>query len=69
MARSTQIAVETENIGTGVLGELNEQGEKLRTANVRVSLLILLTLIFLLVNHFIFLSWTIQMQLCQRAVV
>jgi len=37
VARSTQIAIETENIGTGVLGELNTQGEKLRGANSRVS--------------------------------
>lgn len=36
VARSTQIAVETENIGTSVLGELNDQGEKLKGANVRV---------------------------------
>jgi hypothetical protein len=30
LARSTQIAIETEQIGTSVLGELNEQGEQLR---------------------------------------
>lgn len=30
LARSTQIAIETEEIGTGVLGELNQQGEQLR---------------------------------------
>lgn len=35
--RSTQIAIETENIGTGVLGELSSQGERLRDANIRVS--------------------------------
>jgi vesicle transport through interaction with t-SNAREs protein 1 len=33
LARSTQIAIETEQIGTSVLGELNEQGEKLRKTN------------------------------------
>lgn len=38
VARSTQIAIETENIGTSVLGELNTQGEKLRNANARVSI-------------------------------
>ena len=38
VARSTQIAIETECIGTGVLGELNTQGEKLRDANVRVNI-------------------------------
>jgi vesicle transport through interaction with t-SNAREs protein 1 len=36
VARSTQIAIETENIGTSVLGELNSQGERLRNANARV---------------------------------
>ena len=39
VGRSTQIAIETENIGTGVLGELNTQGEQLRGANSRVKVL------------------------------
>ena len=37
LARSTQIAIETEQIGTSVLGELNEQGEKLRKTNETVN--------------------------------
>ncbi len=36
IARSTQIAVETEQIGNSVLGELNEQGEQLRRTGERV---------------------------------
>ncbi len=36
IARSTQIAIETEQIGTGVLNELNDQGEQLRRTNERV---------------------------------
>ena len=33
IVRSTQIAVETEQIGNSVLGELNDQGERLRQVN------------------------------------
>ncbi|RMZ95589.1 vesicle transport through interaction with t-SNAREs -like protein, partial [Brachionus plicatilis] len=33
IARSTQIAIETEQLGNNVLTELNEQGERLRNAN------------------------------------
>lgn len=36
IARSTQIAIETEEIGTGILGELNDQGDRLRNTNERV---------------------------------
>lgn len=36
IARSTQIAVETEQIGQDVLGELNDQGERLMRTNERV---------------------------------
>ncbi len=36
IARSTQIAIETEQLGTEVLGELNDQGEKLKRTNERV---------------------------------
>lgn len=34
--RSTQIAIETEQIGTSVLGELNDQGDRLRRVNENV---------------------------------
>lgn len=36
IARSTQIAIETEQLGNNVLTELNEQGERLRNANDQV---------------------------------
>ena len=36
IARSTQIAIETDQIGNSVLNELNEQGEKLRNTNEMV---------------------------------
>ena len=38
IARSTQIAIETEQIGNDVLGELNDQGERLTRTNERVCL-------------------------------
>jgi vesicle transport through interaction with t-SNAREs protein 1 len=37
IARSTQIAIETEQIGTSVLSELNGQGEQLRRTNERLD--------------------------------
>lgn len=37
IARSTQIAIETERIGNDVLSELDEQGERLRNANEQVK--------------------------------
>ncbi len=37
IARSTQIAIETDQIGNSVLNELNEQGEKLRNTNEMVN--------------------------------
>ena len=37
IARSTQIAVETEEIGNQVLSELNQQGEKLKKTSDRVN--------------------------------
>ena len=37
IARSTQIAIETDQIGNSVLNELNEQGEKLRNTNEMVA--------------------------------
>ncbi len=36
IARSTQIAIETDQIGNNVLSELNEQGERLRHTNEMV---------------------------------
>ncbi len=36
IARSTQVAIETENIGNEVLGELNQQGQQLKRATQRV---------------------------------
>lgn len=38
IARSTQIAIETEQLGNNVLSELNEQGERLRNANDQASI-------------------------------
>ena len=37
LARSNQIAIETENIGNEVLNELNDQGQQLQRANEQVS--------------------------------
>lgn len=37
IARSTQIAIETEQIGHSVLGELHSQGDQLKRASERVS--------------------------------
>jgi len=37
LARSTQIAIETEQIGTNVLTELAGQGEQLRRTNERLD--------------------------------
>lgn len=37
IARSTQVAIETEQIGNEVLGELNNQGEKLKRTNERLD--------------------------------
>lgn len=39
IARSTQIAIETEQIGNEVLGELNDQGERLGRTNERVNII------------------------------
>lgn len=39
IARSTQIAIETEQLGNNVLTELNEQGERLTNANDQVIFL------------------------------
>ena len=39
LARSTQVAIETEQIGHEVLGELNDQGERLRQTYDTVSVL------------------------------
>ncbi len=36
ISRSTQIAIETEQIGHSVLGELNDQGSRLQRANEQV---------------------------------
>lgn len=36
IARSTQIAIETEQIGNNVLGELYDQGDRLNRVNERV---------------------------------
>ena len=41
IVRSTQIAIETEELGNNVLGELNDQGEKLRNTNTRVYVIYL----------------------------
>ena len=37
IARSTQIAVETEEIGNQVLSELHQQGDKLKKTSDRVN--------------------------------
>jgi vesicle transport through interaction with t-SNAREs protein 1 len=45
IVRSTQIAVETEQIGNDVLGELNDQGERLRRVNGQVFYLNIMIMI------------------------
>lgn len=64
IARSTQIAIETEQIGNDVLGELNDQGERLTRTNERVCLFVsfiisIFDYIFYVIEYFH--SWMTQM--------